>query len=419
MKIAIIGGGISGLGAAYLLQKDHDVTVFEKENSVGGHTATKTVEHNGRSYDIDTGFIVFNDWTYPNFIKLLDELGVESQDTRMSFSVKSDVRDLEYAGSSLNTLFAQRKNLLSPSYLKMLKDIVRFNKESIEDLEKGRIEGDMTLGEYLAQNNYGELFKSHYLVPMGSAIWSATLSSMEAFPLLFFVRFFKNHGLLSIKNRPQWRVIKGGSKSYLAPLCDSFKDRIRTGVNIQSVTRDEQGVSIQFEGQEGKEPERFDQVIFGCHSDQALAMLGDASDAEQSVLGAMPYQENDVILHTDISLLPNRRLAWSAWNYGLVSATDQNAILTYNMNILQGIESDTTFCVSLNTEETIDPNKILGRYRYAHPVFSLESVAATQRWSEVNGTNKTWFCGAYWANGFHEDGFSSALRVANALGVDW
>ena len=416
MKIAVIGTGISGLSAAYLLQQQHDITVFEQADRIGGHTATMEVGLNGRDYQIDTGFIVFNDWTYPNFIRLMDELGVASQPTEMSFSVSCENSGLEYGGNNLNTLFAQRCNLFSPSYLKMIKDILRFNKEAVEDLENNRIKETTTLGEYLAANHYGKTFANKYLIPMGSAIWSASTESMFNFPVLFFVRFFKNHGLLSVNNRPQWRVIKGGSSAYIDPLTESFKERIRLNTGVEKITRHDNGVEISLA--DGS-VEQYDQVVIASHSDQALGMLADASDQEVSVLSAMPYQDNDVILHTDDSVLPDKKLAWSSWNYWLRSEQQERAILTYNMNILQGIDAPETFCVTLNATDAIDPTKIIGRYNYSHPVFSLASVAATERWQEINGVNNTWFCGAYWANGFHEDGVVSGIRVAKALGAKW
>ncbi|MGK0500555.1 MAG: putative NAD/FAD-binding protein [Oceanicoccus sp.] len=416
MKIAIVGSGISGLSAAYLLNKQHDITVFESEARIGGHTATVDVNVAGTDYAIDTGFIVYNDWTYPNFIRLMDELGVTSKETEMSFSVSCEMTGLEYGGNNLNTLFAQRRNLLNPKYLKMLWDIMRFNKQAIEDLDQQRIKPGITLGEYLDQNGYGKTFADKYLIPMGSAIWSASTDSMFKFPLLFFVRFFKNHGLLSVNNRPQWRVINGGSKSYIEPLTKGFADRIRLNSPVRKILRSEQGVELYLA--DGSS-EQFDQVVLACHSDQALAMLVDASTEEQQVLGAMPYQANDVVLHTDESVLPGKRLAWSSWNYWLRSEQQEQAILSYNMNILQGIDAPVTFSVTLNATSDIDPSKILGRYNYAHPVFSLESVAATERWDDINGVNNTWFCGAYWANGFHEDGASSGIRVAKALGAPW
>jgi predicted NAD/FAD-binding protein len=416
VKIAVIGSGISGLSAAYLLQHEHDITVFESQSNVGGHTATMDVTVHGKEYAIDTGFIVYNDWTYPNFIRLMDELGVTSKSTEMSFSVSCDQTGLEYGGNNLNTLFAQRRNILRPSYWMMLKDIMRFNKEAIEDLEQKKIEEGATLGQYLKQKGYGEAFANKYLIPMGSAIWSASTDSMFDFPLLFFVRFFKNHGLLSVNNRPQWRVINGGSREYLNPLTAGFKEHIRLNSEVKTIRRDKDGVDVILA--DGSH-ERFDQAIIASHSDQALSMLDDASAVESEILGAIGYQENEVVLHIDDSVLPDKKLAWSSWNYWLRAEQQDQAVLTYDMNILQGIEAPETFCVTLNATDAIDPKKILGQYNYSHPVFSLESVAAADRWQEINGTNRTWFCGAYWANGFHEDGVSSGVRVAKGLGVNW
>ncbi len=416
MKVAIIGSGISGLTCAHLLQQVADIQVFESADQIGGHTATKEVIVEGKSYAIDTGFIVFNDWTYPNFIRLMDQLGVKSKPTEMSFSVASELSGLEYSGSSLNTLFAQRRNLFNLRFYGMLRDIVRFNREAVEDLEVGLVSDHTALGDYLALRGYKKEFIENYLIPMGSAIWSASHETMLSFPLVFFIRFFKNHGLLSVSNRPQWRVIEGGSSAYLEPLTRSFTDRISTNTHIVSVERSEQAATLEFD--DGRK-EVFDQVVFACHSDQALRLLKAPTNNEQRVLSAMAYQENDVVLHTDHSLLPNRKLAWASWNYRIRQHQQERAVLTYNMNILQGLEAEHTFCVTLNDTDNIDPKTILGRYQYSHPVFTLESVAASKRWSEINGQCRTWFCGAYWANGFHEDGCSSGIRVAKALGAEW
>lgn len=455
MKIAIIGSGISGLTAAYLLNRQHQISVFEASDWVGGHTHTVDVQVDGHLYAIDTGFIVFNNWTYPNFIKLLDQLGVAYQPTEMSFSVCDPDSGVEYNGNTLNSMFAQRSNFLSPVFWGMLRDILRFNREAVDDLEQGRIASDLSLGHYLEQHGYGQRFIQHYIVPMGAAIWSMSLADMLNFPMQFFLRFFKNHGLLSVSNRPQWQVIKGGSSSYVAPLCASFAEHIRLQCPVQRVERDATGVTVH----SAQGSERFDKVVFACHSDQALKMLAEPSAAEQQILGALPYADNDVVLHTDTRLLPKRPLAWASWNYRLgginpstqsvasdgearrtqpkkrslqavnehfeaefnaasssAAALHQPAALTYNMNILQGINSPSTFCVSLNQTAAIEPSKILARYTYAHPQYSLAGVAAQARWEELLGANHSYFCGAYWANGFHEDGVTSGLRVAAAFG---
>ena len=412
MKIAIIGSGIAGLTSAYLLNRNHAITVFEASDWIGGHTHTVDVQVDGQSYAVDTGFIVFNDWTYPNFIRLLSQLGVGFKATEMSFSVSDPISGVEYNGHNLNSLFAQRRNLLSPKFWGMVRDILRFNREALNDLNQQRIASDMTLGDYLKANGYSERFIQHYIVPMGAAIWSMSLNDMLGFPLQFFVRFFKNHGLLSVSDRPQWCVIEGGSSSYVAPLTESFKQHIRLNCAVTRVERDGDGVTVH----SAAGSERFDKLVFACHSDQALALLAAPTSTEQAILGALPYADNDVVLHTDTRLLPKRPLAWASWNYRLGGPVDQPAAVTYDMNILQGIQSDTTFCVSLNQTAAIDPSKILARYTYAHPQYSLAGMAAQARWEELLGANHSYFCGAYWANGFHEDGVVSALRVAREFG---
>jgi len=412
MKIAIVGSGIAGLTCAYLLARRHEITVFEADARIGGHTHTVPVTVDGREYSVDTGFIVFNDWTYPNFIRLLGQLGVTFKPTEMSFSVNDPDSGLEYNGNNLNSLFAQRSNLLSPGFWGMLRDILRFNKEARRDLAEQRISVDTTLDDYLKAGGYGERFILHYIVPMGAAIWSMPMAEMLNFPLQFFVRFFENHGLLSISNRPQWQVIEGGSSAYIAPLTASFKERIRLNCPVSRIDRDAHGVVIHSPAG----IERFDKVVLACHSDQALRLLGNPDDKEREILGALPYSDNEVLLHTDTRLLPTRKRAWASWNYRLGGAGHTRAAVTYDMNILQGLQSDTTFCVSLNQSAGITPSKVLARFTYAHPQFSLAAVAAQQRWAEIDGAQHTHYCGAYWANGFHEDGVVSALRVAAAFG---
>jgi predicted NAD/FAD-binding protein len=416
MKIAIIGSGISGMVAAHHLAGEHDITLFEAGKSLGGHTATIDVESKGKSYAIDTGFIVYNDWTYPQFIRLLKNLGVETKPTAMSFSVSDALSGVEYAGSSLNTLFAQRRNIVSPRFLRMTKDILKFNSQVETHLSDNPECGEMTLGDYLDNFKYSKGFADLYLIPMGAAIWSANTEMMLNFPLAFFVRFFRNHGLLNVRNRPQWRVIKGGSRSYIDPLSKAFKQNVELENPVTSVTRVTQsngrpGVRVQSK----RCSDEYDEIIFACHSDQALKILQDKSAQEDDILSAIPYTSNEVVLHTDSSLLPKNRNCWSSWNVALGSNQIDRPTLTYNMNILQGLAAEETFCVTLNQTNAIAEEKVVGIYHYDHPVFSEQGIKAQSRWSEINGIKNTWFCGAYWRNGFHEDGVWSALRVINEL----
>jgi predicted NAD/FAD-binding protein len=408
-QVAVIGSGISGLTAAYLLSKKHKVTVFEKNNYIGGHTATVDIEKSGEAHAIDTGFIVFNDKTYPNFLALLDQIGIGKLPTEMSFSVHNCETGLEYNGHNLNTLFAQRSNLFKPKFWLLVKNILRFNKLCKKIYQEDVYSEGLTLGQFLKEHQFGDFFAEHYILPMGAAIWSSSLSQMEDFEFKFFVRFFHNHGLLNIADRPQWYVIPGGSRSYLTPLCEPFKDNIHTNVNIDSITRNENKVQLHFEDSPSQ---TFDDVVIACHSDQALALLGDASDDEKTILSAMPYSENSVVLHTDKRLLPLREKAWASWNYQLSNDRSKAASVTYNMNILQGIKSDTTFCVTLNQKQDIDQKTILREFTYHHPIFSSQSIQAQQLRHKICGTNNTHFAGAYWHNGFHEDGVKSAVEVA-------
>ncbi|WNK20501.1 FAD-dependent oxidoreductase [Halomonas piscis] len=419
-RIAVIGGGISGMAEAFYLSARHEVTLFEAAPRLGGHTATVDVTAGGERHAVDTGFIVFNDWTYPHFTRLLETLGVATQPTEMSFSVHETERDFEYNGHTPGSLFAQRRNLVSPGFYRLLADIVRFNRRATRDLQAGRLADGMTLGDYLDRQGYGEAFQRRYLLPMGAAIWSASLDDLRGFPLAFFVRFFRNHGLLNLVNRPQWYTVAGGSRAYIPALTAPYAERIRLNAPVAAVTRDATGVELETHG--GRE--RFDRVVFGCHADQTLAILGaDATAAEREVLGAMPYQDNEVVLHTDTRLLPRRRRAWASWNYRLDRRDAGDAVsVTYNMNILQRLHADTTFCVTLNDSQSIDPTTVLGRFTYAHPRFTLDGQAAQARHDEICGARtshgRTHFCGAYWRNGFHEDGVWSALRVARKLGCD-
>lgn len=406
MKIAIVGSGIAGNTAAYLLRAEHEITVFESAPYVGGHTNTVSVESSIGTLAVDTGFIVFNDRTYPRFNRLLTEIGQDWQPSVMSFSVQSADGGLEYNGASLGSLFAQRRNLLRPSFWRMLRDILRFNREAVEFLSFGNPEE--TVGAYLAGNGYSAEFTDHYLVPMAAAIWSAEQASVLGMPMLFLARFFQNHGLLQIKDRPQWRVIKGGSRAYVERLTSAHADRIRLNCAVRGITRRADGVYIR---SEASAVERFDAVFLACHSDQALALLSDADELEREVLGAMPYQRNEAVLHTDTRLMPSRKSCWAAWNYHLPSEPGGLAAVTYNMNILQGLPAPEQYLVSLNSDQYIDEQRVLRRIEYEHPVFSLRSHAAQSRHAELNANGQTLFCGAYWCNGFHEDGVESAIAA--------
>ena len=411
MKIAIVGTGISGLTAAYLLNREHDIVVFEKNDYVGGHTHTHDVKTNESSLAVDSGFIVYNEVTYPNFIKLLDQLGVQRQKTTMGFSVKSVKKNLEYAGNSLKTLFAQRLNYFRPSFWIMLRDILRFNKKGKTDL--ANLSAEIKLGDYLRQNNYSRSFINHYIIPMGSAIWSTKAKSMLDIPALFFIRFFNNHGLMQVKNRSGWWVIKGGSREYVKKMISGFDSKIRLNTAVESISRSKNNIIIQVLGKE----EIFDAVVIATHSDQALQLLSDSTQQETEVLGALPYQSNKALLHTDSSVLPKRKNAWASWNYNLDQEVDQPMAMTYNMNILQTLNTNETYCVTLNNNDLVDSNKILKTLYYEHPQFTPEGISAQKRKHEISGVNNTYYCGAYWRNGFHEDGVVSALEVCSHFGI--
>lgn len=414
-RIAVIGAGVSGLTTAWLLSEKYDVELFEAGSYAGGHTNTESVAAGGREWPVNTGFIVFNDWTYPNFIKLMDRLGVESEVSDMSFSVDCHSSGLQYNGTSLNTLFAQRTNLFNLPFLRMIREILRFNKESRADLAAGKIGDDESLGEYLNRNGYSRYFRKYYIVPMGAAIWSAPEIVLEQFPIRFFLQFFNNHGMLSVDDRPTWRVISGGSARYVDAMMGRLKEHTHLNSPVTSVLRQQDKVLVTV----NDEQQEFDQVVFACHSDQALEMIKDPTPTELEVLGAITYQRNDVVLHTDSSVLPSNRRAWAAWNYFIPQHSTEPVSVTYNMNILQNFhEASETFCVTLNRNNDIDPDRVIKHFDYAHPVFTLEAVAAQKRYDEIGGNNRSHFCGAYWFNGFHEDGVCSALRVTRALGVE-
>lgn len=411
-KIAVIGTGISGLTAAHLLSRQHELTVYEANDYIGGHTHTVTVGDDEDALQVDTGFIVCNDRNYPNFLKFMDRLGVQLQETEMSFSVRNDDLQLEFNGHNLNTLFAQRSNLLSPRFIGLVREILRFNKLAKSALET-RLDSDQTLIEFVNSHSFSATFLHNYLLPMVAAIWSCSLDQAGDFPLSFFLMFFNHHGLLDIRNRPQWYVLKGGSHTYIEPMTRSFAESIRLNAPVTRVLREPDQVLVESNGKS----ENFEEVIFACHSDQAMKLLADASATEREILGAIGYQANDVILHTDATLMPKRKLAWASWNF--IAGTSESgdpALVSYCMNILQGLPEKTPLLVSLNARDRIDASKILGEFEYHHPVYTREAMTAQQRRAEICGHNRSHFCGAYWYNGFHEDGVRSALDVAERFG---
>jgi predicted NAD/FAD-binding protein len=462
MRIAVIGSGIAGLASAWLLSKQHEVVLFEAESRLGGHTHTHTVTQRGRVYAIDSGFIVHNPAHYPLLTRMFRELGVATQGTTMSFSVRNEASGLEYNATTLDTLFCQRRNLLSPRFWGMLRDLTRFYREAPALLG---VAGDgPTLGEYLAQGGYGAAFRDEHLVPMASALWSSPSAQVLAFPAKYLVQFMANHQMLQVSDRPEWRVVTGGSSAYIEAMQRAWQVEVRLASPVRRVRRSAQHVVVTTDAGD----DAFDQVVIACHSDQALRLLDDATEAEWSILGAIPYQANDTVLHTDARLLPRRKKAWAAWN-ALIPRDPADACtvsycmnqlyldldeldrvfagrwlwsvgrrnlaefrradylgdpadactVSYCMNLLQGVDSADPFVVTLNRTDAIDPAKILARMQYHHPVYTHASVAAQARKAEVQGRHRTWFAGAYWGWGFHEDGMRSAVEVANALGVRW
>jgi|TARA_B100001750_G_scaffold203043_1_gene178618 predicted NAD/FAD-binding protein len=412
MKIAIIGSGISGLTSAYLLNRNHDITVFEANDYIGGHTHTHNIKIKDKEYAVDTGFIVYNERTYPNFIKLLDTLGVERQLSTMGFSVKSASEDYEYAGESLNSLFAKRSNIFRLGFLRMLYEMYRFGKKS--DSTGLGLDVSITLGTYLRSENYSNEFINYFIIPMGAAIWSTPANKVLDMPAYFFIKFFYNHGMLEIINRPKWWVIKDGSSAYIKKIIKGFESKINLSSPIRTVSRLDNGIEI--ETANSKKPLIFDAVVFATHSDQALGMLKDPTEKEKDILSSIPYQKNEVLLHTDSSVLPKRKLAWASWNYQLDSNPESPVVLTYNMNILQSLDCDETFCVTLNDHQSVDKSKVLKKITYHHPLFTVKGIEAQKRKLEISGVNNTYYCGAYWHNGFHEDGVASAIEVCKHFG---
>ena len=411
LRVAIVGAGVAGLTAAAELHRaGHEVTVFEAGSHVGGHTDTHEVEADGRTLKVDTGFIVMNDRNYPNFARILAELGVATQDTNMSFGVSDDAGRFEWSARGLRGIFAQRSNMTDPGFLRMLADIARFNRKA-RPLIGTRGNGPSLRG-FLDEHEFSEYFVERLLVPQAASVWSADPAQMWSFPAAFLAEFFHNHGTLQFRNRPQWRTVVGGSSTYVKALTEPFANRVLTGTPVHSIERGPERVTVRFRGGESE----FDQVVIAAHSDQALAMLDRPTDDEREILGAVPYRRNETVLHTDTSVMPRRSAAWASWNFHLMEDDPGRTTLTYDMNRLQRLDASTNFFVTLNRTEAIDPAKVIKVRDYAHPVFTNGGLRAQERWSEISGVDRIHYCGAYWRWAFHEDGCWSGLRVAEALG---
>jgi predicted NAD/FAD-binding protein len=412
MRVAVVGTGSAGAAAAHRLAEQHDVTILEAAGRPGGHTHTRDVTVDGVTLPVDSGFIVCNDRTYPNFLALMDELSVALRPTNMSFGVSARHVDFEYHAESLSGLFAQRRNAVDPRFLRMVAEYVRFNRVARRFLASG--DETTSLAEFLRRERFSTWFADRLIVPQASAVWSADPAQMWDFPAIFLIRFFENHGMLSLRDRPQWMTVVGGSRAYLDALLAPFGDRLRLDARVTGVTRGPDGVVVRTADGSSEE---YDHVVLACHSDQALALLEDPTEAERAVLGAIPYQENAATLHTDTSIMPRRRSAWSSWNAHLLAEPKDRSTLTYDMNRLQGFDTATRLLVTLNMDEEIAPERVLERMVYHHPVFTSPGLVAQRRWSEISGVEgRTHYAGAYWRWGFHEDGVWSGLRVARALG---
>lgn len=413
-RIAVIGSGIAGLGSAWLLSQQHQVTLYEAANYLGGHTHTHTIELDGAQYAVDSGFIVFNPQHYPLLSRLFAQLEVAAQPTTMSFSVHEARTGLEYNAGSLGGLFCQPGNLASPRFWRMLRDLRRFYRQAPQVLSDAA-QAQLTLGEFLQRHHYSDVFRDAHLVPMASALWSSPSQRILQFPMRQLVGFMANHHMLQLSGRPQWQVVRGGSSSYVRALRSRWRVDERVGTPVRSVQRLSQGVSVLTDA----DTEHYDQVVLACHTDDALRLLNDASAAEREILGAIAYQDNDTVLHTDARVLPRNRRAWAAWNAHVPADAEAPCTVSYWMNALQSLDAPQPLIVSLNRSGEIDPAKVLRRMRYRHPLQTQAAVAAQARKHEIQGKRGTWFAGAGWGFGFHEDGLRSAVDVAAGLGIPW
>ena len=414
MRIAIIGTGISGLTTAYLLHRHHDITLFEANNYIGGHTNTVTVDDGKRTLPVDTGFIVFNSLNYPNLCKLFDAIDVDSRDSDMSFSVHCEKSGLEYNGTDIKRLFTQKRNIINPKFIGMLKDILRFHKHGPAALQEG-LNDSITVNEFTKQHNYSESFIENYLIPLGASLWSCPAARFRDFPMRFVLEFLDNHCMLQVNDRPVWRTVKGGSSEYIKPMTNGFFDQIHLNTPVAAVIRHKSEIEVQLQNGEQR---YFNEVILACHADQSLRLIQNPEEDEQTILSQFEYQDNDTVLHTDTKVLPEKEMAWASWNYRIPQIANGHVTVSYNMNQLQGLDSEQTYCVSLNQSDKIDENKIIKRFNYHHPVFKPGRDNAQSQHSQLIRRRGISYCGAYWGYGFHEDGVRSALSVCDAYGQE-
>ena len=414
MRIAIVGTGISGLTAAYLLQREHEVTLFEANNYIGGHTNTVQINEGDRRLDIDTGFIVFNPHNYPNLCKIFDALDVASRESDMSFSVHCEKSGLEYNGSDIQRLFVQKRNVFNLKFMGMLKDIMRFHKHGPEVLKQG-LDDTVTVNEFVKQHNYSDSFVENYLIPLGASLWSCPAARFRDFSMLFVLEFLDNHCMLQVNDRPVWRTVKGGSYQYVTPMTQGFRDRIFLNTAVTRVVRQQNEIELHL--QDGKVAQ-FDEVVLACHADQSLRLIDSGEAEELEILEQFEYQDNDTVLHTDTSILPKQEKAWASWNYRIPQIANGHVSVSYSMNHLQGLDTEKNYCVSLNQTKQIDPNKILRRFNYHHPMFKPGRDNAQAQHDALIRRRGISYCGAYWGYGFHEDGVRSALHVCSAFGQE-